>query len=70
MRLPTVIAICAFLCTAVRLHTAMADEHVKALKEFVAEHPHLHELVDKTHAGDLDAKHKFEREALSVRCKF
>lgn len=40
------------------------------MKDFVPDHPHLHELVDKTHQGDLDAKHRFERESLSVRCKY
>lgn len=45
-------------------------EHAQALKDFVPDHPHLHELVDKTHEGDLYAKHKYERESLSVRCKY
>lgn len=44
-------------------------EHAQALKDFVPDHPHLHDLVDKTHEGDLYAKHKYERESLSVRCK-
>lgn len=52
------------------LNTAGQDhEHAKALKDFVPDHPHLHDLVDRTHQGDLEAKHKFERESLSVRCK-
>lgn len=44
-------------------------EHAQALKDFVPDHPHLHDLVDKTHEGDLDAKHRYEKEALSVRCE-
>lgn len=45
-------------------------EHAQTLKDFVPDHPHLHELVDKTHQGDLEAKHRFERESLSVRCMY
>lgn len=44
-------------------------EHAQALKDFVPDHPHLHDLVDKTHQGDADAKHLFEKQSLSVRCK-
>ena len=44
-------------------------EHAKALKDFVADHPHLHELVDRVHEGDLDAKHEYERRSLAARCK-
>lgn len=44
-------------------------EHAQALKDFVADHPHLHDLVDKTHKGDTDAKSEFERQSLSARCK-
>ncbi|KAG9508925.1 Solute carrier family 35 member G1, partial [Fragariocoptes setiger] len=43
------------------------NEHVKALKDIVPDHPHLHDLVDKAHAGDHDAKHEFERKSLSTR---
>lgn len=44
-------------------------EHAQALKDFVPDHPHLHDLVDKTGEGDAEAKLKFERESLAARCK-
>lgn len=57
------------ISTQIELKATDDYEHAKALKDFVPDHPHLHELVDKTHQGDMDAKNQFERESLSVRCK-
>ena len=37
------------------------------MKDFVPDHPHLHDLVDKTHQGDEEAKQKYETHSLSVR---